>query len=53
MEMKLTAMTAFYGFGVLTASVGSLTCSRLVSIITMSIGAVLILGGVIFHKFEK
>ncbi len=51
--MKLTEMTAFYGFGVLTASVGSLTCNRLISIITMSLGALFILGGVIFHKFEK
>ncbi len=51
--MKLTEITAFYGFGVLTASVGSLTCSRLLSIITMSIGALLILGGIIFHKFKK
>ncbi len=51
--MKLTEMTALYGFGVLTASIGSLTCNRLVSIITMSIGALLILGGVIFHKFGE
>lgn len=51
--MKLTEMTAFYGFGVLTASLASLTCSRLLSLITMIIGAVLILGGVIFHKFGK
>ena len=51
--MKLTEMTAFYGFGVFTASVGSLTCNRLISLITMSIGALLILGGVIFHKFKK
>ena len=51
--MKLTEMTAFYGFGVLTASLSSLTCSKLLSIIIMGIGASLMLLGVILHKFEK
>ena len=51
--MKLTEMTAFYGFGVLTASLSSLTCSRLLSIIIMFIGVILILFGIGLHKFEK